>query len=135
VRGRKRDPVPAPARLDPNAIDRWVLPVPGGPRNTTLLASVRKSSWARWAIVWRLTERWKVKSKSSRRLDLGEARRFDAGVRAPQLALVGLFRQHRGEEGFVVPALVARSLGEQLCCLGDAGHPERPGKIGDLGRG
>lgn len=67
------------------------------------------------------------------RLDLRKARSLDAGIRSSDLALVGLLRQDRGEERFVVPALSACSLREQLRCLGDARHLERAGEKGDLG--
>jgi hypothetical protein len=43
----------------PSPMARCVLPVPGGPRNTTFLASVVKSKVARSAMASRLIERWK----------------------------------------------------------------------------
>ncbi len=52
-------------------IARWVLPVPGGPRNTTLARSATKSRVPRCAITSRLSERWSSKSKSSRVLRAG----------------------------------------------------------------
>ena len=42
----------------PRPIDRWVLPVPGGPRKTTFSRPVTKSRVPRCAIWSRLSERW-----------------------------------------------------------------------------
>src|SRR3954452_8263791 len=52
------------ARIE-TAIARWLFPVPGGPKRTTLSLACRKSSWPRCSTTWRRTERWKVKSNSS----------------------------------------------------------------------
>jgi hypothetical protein len=57
---------PARQALIESAIARWVLPVPGGPSRTTFSLAWRKSSWPRCSITCFLTERWKVKSNSSR---------------------------------------------------------------------
>jgi hypothetical protein len=51
---------------------RWVLPVPGGPKNTTFSRAVTKSSVPRWAISSRLRPRAWSKSNSSRLLRAGK---------------------------------------------------------------
>jgi hypothetical protein len=53
------------AAATPRAVARWVLPVPGGPRRTTLRASVRNPPDASAAICWRAAG-WASKSKPSR---------------------------------------------------------------------
>src|SRR5919201_1475476 len=85
----------------PIAIARWVLPVPGGPSSTTLSFACRKSSWPRCSTTWRLTERWKVKSNSSRVLRAGKRAALMRPSRAPalpakalELALVGRVGEH-----------------------------------------
>jgi hypothetical protein len=45
------------ARMD-SPMARWVLPVPGGPKNTTLARSAMKSRVPRCSTVSRLSERW-----------------------------------------------------------------------------
>ncbi len=56
----------------PRAIARCVLPVPGGPSSTTFSFPCRKSSWPRCSTTCFFTERWKVKSNSSRVLRAGK---------------------------------------------------------------
>src|SRR6266511_37954 len=51
---------------------RWVLPVPGGPRKTTLSRLATKSRVPRWAMVSRLRPRAGSKSNSSRDLRAGK---------------------------------------------------------------
>ena len=75
-----------------------------------LVASARKSSWARWAMSWRLTEVWTVKSKSSRVLTRREAGRLDPCRAAVAVAGAHLLGEHRGQIGLVVPALVPGPL-------------------------
>src|ERR1019366_3039884 len=54
----KRTRWPAWQARTPSATARWVLPVPGGPKNTTFSFPATKSSAPRWAITERFTECW-----------------------------------------------------------------------------
>src|SRR6185312_897199 len=65
--GGEQDPVPGLAGPD----RQWVLPVPGGPRNTTLSRGVTKSSVPRCAMVSRFRARAWSKSNSSNDLRAG----------------------------------------------------------------
>ena len=66
-------------------VARWVLPVPGGPRNTTFSLAVTKSRVPRWAIRSRFRPRAWSKSNSSNDLAGREP-----GGPDPALAAVGL---------------------------------------------
>ncbi len=68
---RERDAVAASRGVNAERDRQVRLAGPGRTKKITFFASARKSSCARCAIVCCLTERWKVKSKSSRVLTCG----------------------------------------------------------------
>src|SRR4051794_33546549 len=114
---------PARQARMPKAIERWLLPVPGGPSRTTFSLPARKSSWPRCKTAVRLIERWKAKSNSSSVFRAGEASGLDAGLAAVAVAAVGLGLEQRGGEVLIGPLLGASAIGE----LG-----QRPGRRGRL---
>src|SRR4051794_16679690 len=67
-------------------IARWVLPVPGGPRKTTLSRAVTKSRVPRWAMVSRLRAQGVVEVELLQALAGGEAGGADATLAAVGLA-------------------------------------------------
>ena len=70
--GGEGDAVAGLAGADGQAMARWVLPVPGGPRNTTLSRAAMKSRAPRWAMTSHFRERWWSKSNSSSVLRAGK---------------------------------------------------------------
>jgi hypothetical protein len=85
-------------------------------------------------MVWRFTERWKEKSKSSRVLTW-EKRAALTRCSPPGLAGRDLLGEDGGQIGLVVPALFLGPAGERLGTRGDARGLHGPGQEGQLGGG
>jgi hypothetical protein len=86
-------------------------------------------------MVWRFTERWNVKSKSSSVLTCGNRAaltRCWPAVGFPRSHLLG---QHRREVGLVVPAQLFGATGEYVGARRDARCLHRPGKEREFGGG
>jgi hypothetical protein len=118
----------------PKAIERCVLPVPGGPSRTMFSLPARKSSWPRCRTVSRLRLVWKAKSNSSRVLRAGNLAVLMRGLAAVAVARVGLGLQQRGGELLVAPLLRAGAVGELRQRPGGSGRFELSEQIRELGR-
>ena len=109
-------------------VARWVLPVPGGPRKTTLSLAVTKSRVPRWAITSRLRPRAWSKSNSSRDLACGEPGRADPALPAVGLAGGDLALQAGGQELLVGPGLGPGPFGQAGHRLAQRGCLQRAGQ-------
>ena len=119
----------------PSAIERWVLPVPGGPSRTTFSLPARKSSWPRCRTASRLIERLEGEVELLERLARREARGLDAGLAAVAVAAVGLGLQQRRGELLIAPFLGAGAVGELGQRPRRGRRLERAEQVRELGRG
>jgi len=111
---------------------RWVLPVPGGPKNTTLsLASTGAEVGDDVAFERALVVEVEVLEGLAGREPGGP----DAELAAVGLAGGDLPLQAGGEELLMGPALGPGPLGEPVDGLGQRRCFERPAQIGDVGGG
>ena len=117
----------------PSPIERWVLPVPGGPRKTTFSFPAMKSRVPRWATTSRLSERWWSKSNSSIVFLWREPSGPDADLPAVGLTGGDLALEAGGQELLVAPPFGPGPLAEAVDGLGQRRRLQGPAQIGDVG--
>ena len=118
----------------PRPMARWVLPVPGGPRNTTFSLAVTKSRVPRWAIVSRLRDALRGRSRTppgscgpgTGRRGCGPRRRGTRG-RRPRVA-----GRRPGTPRGVQPSARARSASRSTD-VAQGRRLQRPGEVRELG--
>ena len=114
-------------------VARWVLPVPGGPRKTTLSRAVTKSRVPRWAISSRFQPAGVAEVELLQALAGWEPGRADAAFPAVRFA-GGNFPLQAGDQEFLMgPGLGVGPLGEPAGRLAQRQGLQRPGEEGDLG--
>ena len=107
---------------------RWVLPVPGGPRKTTLSLAATKSRVPRWAMRSRLSPRAWSKSNSSSDFRAGNrAARIRPSPPWDSRAETSRCRQ-ADQELLMGPGLGAGPLGQPRHRLAQRGRLQRPGQ-------
>jgi len=112
---------------------RWVLPVPGGPRNTTLSRAAAKIEGAQVRDHLTFEAAGMVEVELLQALAGGEPGGADAALPAVGLPGGDLPLQARGQELLMGPGLGAGPLGETGHRFAQRGRLERPGEEGDLG--
>ncbi len=113
---------------------RWVLPVPGGPRNTTLSRAATKSRVPRWAISLAFEAAGVVEVELLQALAGGEPGGADAALAAVGLPGGDLALQAGDQELLVGPGLGPGPLGQPRHRLPQRGCLQRPGQERDLGQ-
>ena len=117
----------------PSPMARWVLPVPGGPRNTTFSLAAMKSRVPRWAIGSRFRQRAWSKSNSSRLLRAGNrAARMRPSPPWDSRAATSRCRQAARNSSWVQDSARARSA-SAVDALAQGWGLQRPGQVGELG--
>ena len=115
-------------------MDRCVLPVPGGPKNTTFSLASTKSS-AEMADGLALEAALVVVVEVLEALAGREAGRFDPGFATVVLAGGDLAFETGGQELLVAPGLSPGPLCEPVDRGGQRGRLERSAQIGEVGLG